>query len=144
MSSVALFWLLQAFSLITCLFAFVKGATAERLGAGIILINLVLSTLLETRLPHSMVQISQLTLDALTALSLLVLTIRFASVWLGLVMLLYAAQFALHAFYLVMELQRDMFHFVANNVCFTSINVVLLVATVVNWRRQRTAAASRG
>ena len=45
-----------------------------------------------------------------TALCLLVIAVRYASFWLGGVMLLYAAQFSLHAFYLVTSRPIDIDH----------------------------------
>ena len=56
-----------AFSLLSCMFALVKGGTAERLGAGVILTNLVLMFGLQAILPPSTMSIVQLGLDAVTA-----------------------------------------------------------------------------
>ena len=81
--------------LVICLFAFTKGGAAERIGAGVILANL-LAGMANESLFHS--QLITLCVDGLTALALLPVAVYYASLWLGGVMLLYAAQFALHAF----------------------------------------------
>jgi hypothetical protein len=127
--------------LVICLFAFVKGEMAERIGAGIILANLVAGMANES-LFHS--QLITLCIDGLTAFALLPIVLRYASLWLGAVMLLYAAQFALHAFYFVAERPRDTLHIVLNNTNFVAVGLCLAVGTAGTWvRRHRRAAADR-
>lgn len=123
---------LLGFSLGACVFAFVKGGAAERLGAAIILLNIVLAAACEYYFPTSIL----LWLDALTAVSLLIVAVFYASPWLGAVMLLYAAQFTLHAFYFVTARPRDHFHVVVNNVDFFLISLCLVIGTAVTWRRR--------
>jgi len=123
---------LLAFSLSACLFAYIKGETAERIGAGIILLNIVLALAGEYFFPQTIL----LWLDALTAVSLLIVAVFYASPWLGAVMLLYAAQFTLHAFYFVTARPRDHFHVVVNNVDFFLISLCLVIGTAVTWRRR--------
>ena len=123
---------LLGFSLGACLFAYVKGEAAERIGAGIILLNMVLALAGEYYFPKSIL----LWPDALTAVSLLVVAVFYASPWLGAVMLLYAAQFTLHAVYFVTARPRDHFHVVVNNVDFFLISLCLVIGTAVTWRRR--------
>lgn len=57
-------------------------------------------------------------------------------------MLLYAAQFGLHSFYLVTERKNDWFHAVANNLIFLSVSISLAVGVLGAWlRRRRTRRA---
>ena len=98
--------------------------------------NLVLSILSGLLLPHSLETICRLTLDGLTALGLLVVAVRYASFWLGGVMLLYAAQFSLHAFYMVMSRPVDFWYALINNLNFFGISTCLLVGAIVGWRQR--------
>jgi LPXTG-motif cell wall-anchored protein len=125
---------LLVFILLTCLFAFVRGGVAERMGASVILANLLTIAVNEASLHN---QLISLAIDGLTALALLAIAMRFASLWLGAVMLLYAIQFALHAFYFVTERPRDLLHVVINNVNFFAVGLCLAGGTVLAWRRRR-------
>ena len=127
---------LLGFSFAVCLLAFAKGGTAERIAGGIVLGNL-LAGLTNAAVLHS--TRFDLAADALTALALLPLTVRYQSRWLGVVMILYGLQFALHAAYAVMERPNDPLHAVLNNVNFTAINLGLAGASLVHWMRRRRA-----
>jgi hypothetical protein len=135
---------LIAFSVLSCIFAFIRGAEPERIGAGVIFANLLLTLGGQAFIPEpeTAFSVAQLTLDAVTALALLVLAVRYASLWLGAVMMLYALQFALHAFYSVTERPRDMLHAIVNNVDFFAVSLCLVIGTAASWRR-RVRAASR-
>jgi hypothetical protein len=123
--------------LLSCLFAFVKGGQAERIGAAVILANVLAYMVNETQF-H--IAIANLAVDAVTALTLLAVAVRYASFWQGAVMLLYAAQFALHAFYFVTERQRDVLHAVVNNSIFLAISGCLIIGTAMAWRGRADAA----
>ena len=56
-----------------------------------------------------------LALDFFCAVVLLVLAVRYANLWIGAAMLFQAAQFSLHAYYLVMDLPHDRLHAWINN-----------------------------
>jgi hypothetical protein len=118
------------------LFALWKGGPAERLGGAVVGTNLILSVVSGFLLPPSLEPIYRLTLDGLTALSLLVIAVRFASFWLGGAMLLYAAQFSLHAFYLVTSRPVDLTHVRINTMNFLGISICLAVGTIVGWRHR--------
>jgi hypothetical protein len=126
------------FGLAACLLALFKGGAAERLGAAIIFANLVLAMAGEQFFPKSIL----LWLDALTAIGMLAIAILYASPWLGGVMLLYAVQFALHAYYFVAERPRDPFHVMVNNIDFLGILTCLAIGTLVSWRRRARAKAT--
>jgi len=120
-------------AVLTCLFAFAKGGRAERVGAAIILGNTLAYILNETQF-HNL--IANLVIDAVTAMAFLGVALRYASFWQGAVMLLYAMQFSLHAFYFVLERPRDMIHVIVNDVVFFAILVCLAIGTALAWRRK--------
>lgn len=123
---------------LACLFAFMKGGRAERVGAGIILLNVLAYVVNETwlRMP-----LANLVIDGVTALALLAVAVRYASFWQGTVMLLYAMQFSLHAFYFVTERPRDNFHAIVNNVIFFAISGCLAAGTALALRRRSGVSA---
>jgi len=145
MLSTALFYVAGplVFSLAACLFALTKGDAPERFGAMVILANMLIGLTTEIAW-HS--QLAILAIDGLTAVLLLVVAVRYASPWLGAVMLLYALQFGLHAFYYVAERPRDSLHVILNNLDFFTICVCLAAGTAVAWRRRLrlVAAAAAG
>jgi hypothetical protein len=122
--------ILLFFSFAACLFAFAKGGLAERIGAAVILANLF-ATMANEALYHN--QIISLAIDGLTALVLLVVAVLYASFWLGAVMLLYALQFALQAYYFVLERPRDNLHVVLNNTDWFAISLCLVAGTAMTW-----------
>lgn len=134
---------LIALTLGISLLALWKGGPAERLGGAVVGANVVLSIAGGLVLPQSAQSIARLTLDGLTALCLLVIAVRYASFWLGGVMLLYAAQFSLHAFYIVTSRPIDLLHIKINNVNFLLISICLAFGTgVAWWQRTRAAGAA--
>ena len=133
MSAYAIFLVALAFCLGSCVFALLKGGTPERIGALIILANLIATAANENLLQDQRIL---LTIDAVTAVALLPLTLRYASVWLGVVMLLYGLQFGLHAFYFVLERPKDALHVAINNSNFCAILRSLGFGTVQAWRKR--------
>ncbi len=123
-----------------CVFALWKGGPAERTGAAVIIVLVVLERLAHA-LPQGWWPIISLCGDALTALGLLVIAIRYASFWLGGVMLLYAAQFTLHSFYLVTGRSSDTpLHIIISDLNFAAILVCLTAGTTMAWRARLRAA----
>ena len=139
MSAYVLAIAVLVFSLVSCAFALIKGGAPERMGAAIILANLVATATNEVLLQDQRILLG---IDALTALALLPLTLRYASVWLGAVMLLYGVQFGLHAFYFVLERAKDPLHVAINNCNFLAISVCLAGGTVMSLMRRRKSRGS--
>jgi len=133
MSAYALALTVLAFSLVSCAFAFVKGGSQERIAAAIILANL-LATMANESFLHD--QRVLLAIDGVTALALLPLTLRYASMWMGAIMLLYGGQFALHAFYFVLERRKDLLHVAINNTNFFAISLCLAIGTAYAMARR--------
>jgi hypothetical protein len=135
MSPIVTYILLSLLLVAVCLFAVWKGGPAERTGAGVVLVMVLLERLLHVVLPINLWPILSLCGDALTAAGLLVVTLRYASLWLGGAMLFYAAQFTLHSFYLVTgRSNEEPLHVALNDVNFAGILVCLVVGTVIAWR----------
>jgi hypothetical protein len=129
--------LTDLFAVLICVFAFSKGGWAERIGAAVILANTLAYIVNETTVHNPL---ANLFIDALTAVAFLAVAVRYASFWQGAVMLLYAMQFSLHAFYFVLERPRDMLHVIVNDVVFFAILACLAAGTALAWRRRRPVA----
>jgi hypothetical protein len=130
---------LLGFSFAACLLAFARGGTPERLGAAAILLNLFAGMANET---HGQGQVVGLAIDAVTALALLPVALRYPRAWLGVVMILYALQFSLHAWYAVLNKPRDLLHVQLNNINFVLISACLAVGAATAWRRRRRTGAA--
>lgn len=139
MTGYAVGTLLLVFIAATCLFGVIKGGAAERLGAAIILGNLLAGMVNQANFQSDLFSLSN---NGITAILLLILAIRYASFWLGGVMLLYGLQFALHAAYFVLERKRDALFANLNNINFVLVSVCLLAGTIVAVRRRRGQRAS--
>ena len=128
-----------------CGFALLKGGPAERAGGGVILANLVLLWLANLVNPTASSGVFGLVVDGLTAAGLLLIALRYGSLWLGGAMLLYGAQFTLHSFYFVMERPKDNLHAIINNLNFLGIIFCLIFGSLLAWsRRGRAAEAMTG
>ena len=127
-------------SALCCLFAFWKGGMAERAAAAAVTLNLLIGQLGHGLAPELNDHI-RLVNDGLTAVILLGVTVRYATLWMGAVMLFYAAQFSMHAFYLVMDRKGgDYLHALINNLDFIGINLCLVAGTITAWRGRRLRA----
>lgn len=146
MSPFLTYILLSLLLVATCLFAIWKGGPAERAGASVVLVMVIFERLAQAAMPQGWWVILGLSCDALTALGLLAVTLRYASLWLGGAMLFYAAQFTLHSFYFVTgRPDADLLHMVLTDFNFGAILVCLVVGTVLAWRtRLRAEAAAAG
>lgn len=124
-------------------FALWKGGAAERVSALVVIANVLIGTTGHYLAPESDAVI-RLVNDGLTALVLLAITVRFGAVWMGGVMLLFAAQFAMHSFYLVTGARpNDYFYALINNINFMGIIWCLIIGTAVAWRRRIRARRAR-
>lgn len=133
--------IIDAFAVFGALFALWKGGTAERATAIAIIVNVAIGQLSKALLPSGD-NVVRLLNDGLTAVVLLGVTLRFGAPWMGGVMLFYAAQFAMHSFYLVTQRQvGDYTYALINNINFTSMIWCLIIGTAVTWRRRARARA---
>ncbi len=144
MPDLSLRLLINVFSILGALFAIWKGSAAERMAAVIVIANAVLGESSHWLLPNNE-DVIRLINDGLTALALLAVTIRYAALWMGGVMLFFAAQFSLHAYYLVMERPSgDYLHALINNIDFSGITWCLVIGTAVAWRARVRRARADG
>lgn len=128
--------LINAFSVLGALFALWKGGKAERAAGIIVLVNALIGEGSHWLAPKSD-DIIRLVNDGLTALGLLVVTVRYVAPWMGGVMLFFAAQFAMHSYYMVTERQTgDYLNALINNINFSGIIWCLVIGTAVAWRRR--------
>lgn len=95
--------------------AWLWGGLPERLGGALNLGLAGADTLARVFIPADRLPTSLLAVDGALALCFLVLALRFGRLWLGGALLFQAAQFSLHAYYLVTGRPFDMLHAVANN-----------------------------
>lgn len=135
--------LINAFSVLGALFALWKGGKAERAAAIIVLVNALIGEGSHWLAPKSD-DIIRLVNDGLTALGLLVVTVRYVAPWMGGVMLFFAAQFAMHSYYMVTERQTgDYLNALINNINFSGIIWCMVIGTIVAWRRRVKTNASQ-
>lgn len=140
------YWLLSGLIFAACLFAFWKGDEGVRMGAAVILGMIVIERIIRVMLapPHSWNLVIGMAGDGLTACGLLFLAMRYASPWIGGVMLFYAMQFAIHAFYFVTHRPDDGFRFFALSACFVGLNICLVGGAAHAWRQRMKSAARTG
>ena len=117
-------------------FAFWKGDIAVRLAALTHLSVQVVTLLINPKFGDIGSESALLAVDFASAVIFLLLAVRFANLWIGAAMILQAAQFSLHAYYLVMELPHDRLHAWINNTCDAAILICILVGTVLAIRRR--------
>ena len=142
MPGVPLALLIDGFAALGAFFALWKGGRAERAGALIVIVNVIVGQVSGAMAPPAVESTIRLLNDGLTALALLAVTVRYGALWMGAIMLFYAAQFAMHSFYLVTGRQPgDYLHALINNINFIGIVCCLIIGTAVAWRRR--ALASR-
>jgi hypothetical protein len=127
---------LTAFCLAGVLFAALRGGKAERLGAAVVVLNIVIGFASYRILPE-WVGVVRFVNDGLAAVIMLGITVIYGALWMGGVMLFYAAQFSLHAYYFVTDrADGDRLHAIINNVDFSGIVWCLIIGTAVAWRRR--------
>src|SRR5205085_12634313 len=121
------FWGLTLLSFGGSLYALIRGGPAERMAAGVILINIVLGSVAIALFP-GFVESFRLINDGLAAIALLILAVLYAAPFLGGAMFFYAAQFALHSYFLVLGLSTNTpLHANLNNLNFIGTILCLVI-----------------
>jgi hypothetical protein len=132
--------LIDIFSVLGALFALWKGGRAERSAAIVVVANVLIGQFGKVVAPSADGMI-RLVNDGVTAVVLLGITVRYGALWMGGVMLFYAAQFAMHSYYLVTERKTgDYLNALINNINFMGIIWCLVIGSAVAWRRRVKAA----
>lgn len=141
MSGWYLHHLLTAVIVCVTAFAWLKGGWPERMGATLNLVVALMFLVLQFAMSSSVLAPGLLIIDGVLGLGLLVLAIRYASLWLGAAMLLQAAQFSLHAFYYVTAKPFDTLFAVVNNVVSWGILIAIVSGTFASWANTRRVKA---
>jgi hypothetical protein len=139
MSNVPIGLVIDVFAVLGALFAIWKGGPAERATATVVIVNVLVGQAAMWLAPSSD-GVIRLVNDGLTALVLLGITVRYAALWMGGVMLFFAVQFSMHSYYLVTARPNDYLHALINNIDFSGIILCMLIGTVVAWRGRAKAA----
>ena len=135
--------LINIFSVLGAAFALWKGGPAERWSALVVIANVAVGQASAYLAPESN-NVIRLVNDGLTAILLLGLTVRFAALWSGGVMLFFAAQFAMHSYYMVMQRPTgDYTYALINNINFLGVIWCLIIGSAVAWRRRARFARAR-
>jgi hypothetical protein len=131
---------------VCCGLAIWKGGAPERGGALMILVTWLGATLIQAVAKAYILPILFLVSDAVLAAGLLLLAIRYSSLWMGAAMLLQAIGLSLHAAYFAAEkadLSRHTLwlYIAGKNVASFAMLLVILAAGIVAWRKRSLRAA---
>ncbi|HUO11443.1 MAG TPA: hypothetical protein VMU37_01685 [Caulobacteraceae bacterium] len=132
--------MLQTASVLTAAFALWKGDWATRAAAVAYAILDGATVVIMPKVGDVSSETLLLALDFACAVTFLLLAVRYANLWLGAAMIFQAAQFSMHAYYLVMELPHDRMHAWINNTDDWGILISIGVGTVLAIRRRAAAA----
>jgi hypothetical protein len=126
-----------------CAFAIWKGGLAERAGALLIattwIVTLVASAVTQSYMPAT----AFLASDGIMAVGLLILAIRYSSLWMGVAMLVQATVLSFHAAYFAAdqaEISKKVLHFyvMGKNLGSIGLLVIILAATFASiFKRNR-------
>jgi hypothetical protein len=135
-----LYVLLQAASILTVGFAVWRGDAATRAAAVAYAFLVVATVVIRPRVGDVSSETILLAFDFFCAVAFLLLAVRYANLWLGAAMIFQAAQFSMHAYYLLMELPHDLMHAWINNTDDWGIIISMIVGTCLAMRRRRVLA----
>lgn len=135
-------WILTwAAVLAGCGFAMVRGGLPERQAATVILVSALISQSV-VYVPGEWRSSLAMMIDGASALALLFLTVRYASLWLGALMLLQAALFSLYSIYVLSSRPLDSLYSVINNGLVLFQVTALTIGVLGSIRRRRRAKAN--
>ena len=137
-SPIAILLILSAAA--TGAFALWKGDLAAQIAGVASALSAIVLPAARMMLQSQVGEAVQLSADFVWAVGLLLLAVRFASLWLGVTMLLQSAQFSLHAYYLVMDRPHDLLHAWINNLNTLGISICVLVGALLAIRRRKMLA----
>lgn len=125
-----------------CAFGLIKGGPAERVGAGMVLLISIAFVIVNEVVPEFGRPVPHLVLDGVLALVFLALAVRYASLWIGAVMLLQGVQFSLHAYFFVTKLTPGVSYAIVNNLVTWATLLGVVLGTLAYMRHSRAAAVS--
>ena len=129
--------ILLALNVAVPLVALVAGKTPERIAALIFVLATGATALSGAFWEYKEIGNLLLTIDGLMALSFLVLAIRYNYLWIALMMGAMSGYFAIHAYYLAMNLPLDEMFAASSNV---ATSVVLISLAIGVWSSRRRPA----
>ncbi|WP_340645002.1 hypothetical protein [Phenylobacterium sp.] len=125
-----------------CAFGLLKGGPAERIGAGMTLLISVAFIIVNELVPEVGRPVPHLVLDGVLALAFLGLAVRYASLWIGAVMLLQGVQFSLHAYFFVTKLTPGVTYAIVNNLVTWATLLGIVLGTFAYVRHSRASAVT--
>ncbi len=127
------------------IFAWAKGGPGERVGSAVVAAAWIASLAVEMLAPRDARALSLLFFDFALATALLFVAIRYASVWLGVTMILQAFVLAVHALHQedgLREAGVRNAYILLLNLASSGVLIVIAVSTASAWMARRKAAAS--
>jgi hypothetical protein len=122
---------------VAAVFAVWKGDRAARIAGAVNFLNSFALLVFAVLTGNSQIgEVLELVGDLAWAVGLLMLVVRYASLWLGVTMLLQSVQFSLHAYYLVMERPHDLIHAWVNNLNGVGISICIIIGAAQAIRRR--------
>lgn len=113
------------------------GGRVERQVAILVVVMSLAITLIGLIPDKAIQKPSYFLVDGLFGAGLMIMAMRYTTAWLGVAVLLQAAQFSLHAYYLVAGKLYDSFYAMVNNLVSLGVLVCLVVGCVLAWRKRR-------
>lgn len=123
----------------TLILAWAKGAPGDRAGATAVAVGWIVALALQPLLPHDEQLLMLTFVDGALAAAMLVIAIRYSSLWLGIAMLLQGGVLALHSVALGGGISARNY-FVALNISSFSMLFAIIAATVASWLHRRREA----
>jgi hypothetical protein len=113
-----------------------KGDAATRIAAGAYGCLEIATMIVHPHVGDASGETILLAADFACAVIFLIMAVRYASLWLGAAMLFQAAQFSLHAYYLVMDRKHDLMHAWINNADDWGILISMFIGTILAIRHR--------
>ena len=134
-------WIVGASTLAVCIFAWVWGGVAERYGAAMVILAWTIVIAFQFVFGNAgpslwVVSVPMLVCDFLLSFGLLVLALRFASLWLGAAMLAQSAQLGIQALFIANGGRTPHSFAEGSNICSAVLLAALLFGTLSSWRRR--------
>ncbi len=129
-----------------CIFAWLKGRSAERYGASIYCLAAVASSAFELWSRQNVPVLPTLIFDMVVAIAFLVLAVRYNSLWLGAAMIIKGVQLALHAVHFTDQAEQYVaggsLYALSLDAVSIAISATLIGGTFASIRARRLSAPS--
>jgi hypothetical protein len=123
------------------LLAWRLGGKVERQAAVLVVVMSLAITFIGLIPDKAIQKPSYFLVDGLFGAGLMIMAMRYTTAWLGVAVLLQAAQFSLHAYYLVAGKLYDSFYAMMNNLVSLGVLLCLGAGCLLAWRKRRRASA---